>query len=61
MRAALPMLTNAALCWAIHHWCGIGHEFGLGICLGGSLTMALRDWERSSVVPAEKDARGGTK
>lgn len=47
LRAALPMLLNAFFCFMIHRDCGIGHEFGLGACFGGSIVLALRDAEKA--------------
>lgn len=47
IKAAIPMLVNAAVCLAIHHYLNIKHNFALGTCFGGSLVMALMDASRA--------------
>lgn len=47
LRAALPMLLNAAMCVAMHLWVLHGHDFVLGTCAGGSVVMALMDAKRA--------------
>ena len=42
IRAALPMLMNAGLCFMLPKVL-TGHDFGLGLCCGASLMMAFID------------------
>lgn len=45
LKNASPMLINAFAVWMIHRQ-GVGHEFLLGACFGGSVAMAVVDATR---------------